>query len=54
MRQKIYNLLMVTHRGLLENTYQQVFFSDSGMTAVKTFDDYLTDFYLYLYEAKPK
>lgn len=54
MRKKIYNLLMVTHRGLLENTYQQVFFSDSGLSAVKTFDDYLTDFYLYLYEAKPK
>lgn len=54
MKQKIYNLLMVTHRGLLENTYQQVFFSDSGPSAVKTFDDYLTDFYLYLYEAKPK
>ena len=54
MKQKIYNMLMVTHRGLLENTYQQVFFSDSGLLAVKTFDDYLTDFYLYLYEAKPK
>lgn len=54
MKQKIYNLLMVTHRGLLENTYKQVFFSDSGLSAVKTFDDYLTDFYLYLYEAKPK
>ena len=54
MKQKIYNLLMVTHRGLLENTYQQVFFSDSGLSAVKTFDDCLTDFYLYLYEAKPK
>ena len=54
MKQKIYNLLMVTHRGLLENTYQQVFFSDSGLSSVKTFDDYLTDFYLYLYEAKPK
>lgn len=54
MKQKIYNLLMITHRGLLENTYQQVFFSDSGLLAVKTFDDYLTDFYLYLYEAKPK
>ena len=54
MKQKIYNLLMVTHRGLLENTYQQVFFSDSGLSAVKTFDDYLTDFYLYLYEEKPK
>lgn len=54
MKQKIYNLLMVTHRGLLENTYQQAFFSDSGLSAVKTFDDYLTDFYLYLYEAKPK
>lgn len=54
MKQKIYNLLMVTHRGLLENTYQQVFFSDSGLSAVKTFDDCLTDFYLYLYETKPK
>lgn len=54
MKQKIYNLLMVTHRGLLEKTYQQVFFGDSGLSAVKTFDDYLTDFYLYLYEAKPK
>ena len=54
MKQKIYNLLMVTHRGLLENTYQQVFFRDSGLSAVTTFDDYLTDFYLYLYEAKPK
>ena len=54
MKQKIYNLLMVTHRGLLESTYRQVFFSDSGLSAVKTFDDYLTDFYLYLYEAKPK
>ena len=54
MKQKIYNLLMVTHRGLLENTYRQVFFSDSELSAVKTFDDYLTDFYLYLYEAKPK
>ena len=54
MKHKIYNLLMVTHRGLLDNTYQQVFFSDSGLLAVKTFDDYLTDFYLYLYEAKPK
>lgn len=54
MKQKIYNLLMVAHRGLLEKTYQQVFFGDSGLSAVKTFDDYLTDFYLYLYEAKPK
>ena len=54
MKQEIYNLLLATHRGLLENTYQQVFFSDSGLSAVKTFDDYLTDFYLYLYEAKPK
>ncbi|MBQ0081221.1 MAG: hypothetical protein KBS95_06730 [Alistipes sp.] len=53
MKQKIYNLLMITHRGLLENTYQQVFFNDS-IQAVKTFEDYLTDFYLYLYEAKPK
>lgn len=54
MKQRIYNLLMVTHRGLLESCYQQVFFQDSGLPAIKTFDDYLTDFYLYLYEAKPK
>ena len=27
MKQKIYNLLMVTHRGLLENTYQHVGFA---------------------------
>lgn len=54
MKQKICNLLMVTYRGLLENTYRQVFFSDSGLSAVKTFDDCLADFYLYLYEAKPK
>ena len=54
MKQRIYDLLMVTHRGLLENCYQQVFFQDSGLSAIKTFDDYLTDFYLYLHEAKPK
>lgn len=54
MKQRIYNLLMVTHRGLLESCYQQVFFQDTGLPAIKTFDDYLTDFYLYLYEAKPK
>ena len=54
MKQKIYNLLMVTYRGLLESCYRQVFFTDSEIPAVKTFDDYLSDFYLYLYEAKPK
>lgn len=54
MKEKIYNLLMVTYRGLLESCYRQVFFSDSELSAVKTFDDYLTDFYIYLYEAKPK
>lgn len=54
MQQKIYNMLMVTYRNLLNNCYQKVFFSDSEIPAVKTFDDYLTDFYLYLYEAKPK
>ncbi len=45
---------MVKHRGLLENCYKQVFFLDSEFPAIKTFDDYLSDFYLYLYEAKPK
>lgn len=54
MREKIYNLLMVTHRGLLENCYRQVFSGDGGLQAAKTFEDYLDDFYLYLYEAKPK
>lgn len=54
MKQRIYNLLMVTYRGLLKNCYQQVFFQDFGLSAIKTFDDYLSDFYLYLYEAKPK
>lgn len=54
MKQKIYNLLMVTYRSLLESCYQQVFYQDSGLSAIKTFDDYLSDFYLYLYEAKPK
>lgn len=54
MKQKIYNLLMVNYRGLLESCYRQVFFTDSTEPAVKTFDDYLSDFYLYLYEAKPK
>lgn len=54
MQQKIYSLLMVTHRDMLEKCYRQVFFSDTEIPAVKTFDDYLTDFYLYLYEGKPK
>lgn len=54
MKQKIYNLLMVNYRGLLESCYRQVFFTDSTEPAVKTFDDYLSDFYLYLYDAKPK
>ena len=54
MKQRIYDMLMVTYRGLLKNCYQQVFFQDSGLSAIKTFDDYLSDFYLYLYEAKPK
>lgn len=54
MKQRIYDLLMVTHRELLKNCYQQVFFHDSELSAIKTFDDYLSDFYLYLYEAKPK
>ena len=45
---------MVNYRGLLESCYRQVFFTDSTEPAVKTFDDYLSDFYLYLYEAKPK
>lgn len=54
MQQKIYNMLMVNYRSSLENCFKKVFFSDSEIPAVKTFDDYLTDFYLYLYEGKPK
>lgn len=54
MKQKIYHLLMVTYRGLLENTFRQTFYKDSGNSAAKTFEDFLTDFYLYLYETKPK
>ncbi len=54
MKQKIYELLMKTHRGLLAKTYQQVFYNDCGLSAIKTFEDYLADFYIYLYEAKPK
>lgn len=54
MKQKLYNLLMVEHRALLDACYRQVFFQDSATSAIKTFDDYLSDFYLYLLKAKPK
>lgn len=54
MKEKIYNLLMVEYRALLEKCYRSVFYADSDMPAVKSFEDYLNDFYLYLYEAKPK
>ena len=54
MKQKLYQLLMVEHRAMLEGCYRQVFFADGGTPPIKTFDDYLSDFYLYLLEAKPK
>jgi len=45
---------MVEHRALLDACYRQVFFADGETAPIKTFDDCLTDFYLYLLEAKPK
>lgn len=54
MKQRIYKLLMVEHRALLDACYRQVFFQDSTTSAIKTFEDFLSDFYLYLLEAKPK
>ena len=54
MKEKIYNLLMVEYRGVLESCYRSVFYADSALSAIKTFEDYLNDFYLYLYDAKPK
>lgn len=54
MKQKIYKLLMVEHRAILDACYRQVFFQDSQTPAIKTFEDCLSDFYLYLLEAKPK
>jgi len=54
MKQKIHRLLMVEHRTILETCYQQVFFKDSQTPPIKTFEDCLSDFYIYLLEAKPK
>lgn len=54
MKHKIYNLLMIEHRAILDACYRQVFFQDSQTPAIKTFEDCLSDFYLYLLEAKPK
>jgi len=53
MKQRLYTLLMVEHRAMLDDCYQQVFFED-GTATIKTFEDCLTDFYLYLLDAKPK
>ncbi|MDO4191101.1 MAG: hypothetical protein Q4D14_05400 [Bacteroidales bacterium] len=53
MKQRIYKLLMVQHRQLLQSVYRSVY--DNLQNApVKTFEDSLTDFYLYLLEAKPR
>lgn len=54
MKQRLYKLLMVEHRALLDACYRQVFFTDGATAPIKTFDDCLSDFYLYLLEAKPK
>ena len=54
MKQRLYKLLMVEHRSLLDACYRQVFFADGATMPIKTFDDCLSDFYLYLLEAKPK
>ena len=45
---------MVEYRALLDTCYRQVFFADGATAPIKTFDDCLSDFYLYLLEAKPK
>lgn len=45
---------MVEHRALLDACYRQVFFQDFQTQAIKTFEDCLMDFYIYLIEAKPK
>ena len=45
---------MIEYRGVLESCYRNLFYSDSDFWAIKTFEDYLNDFYLYLYEAKSK
>jgi len=39
---------------MLDACYRQVFFADANVVPIKTFDDCLADFYLYLLEAKPK
>jgi len=54
MKLRLYKLLMVEHRALLDACYRGVFFADGATVPIKTFDDCLTDFYLYLLEAKPK
>lgn len=54
MKQRLYKLLMLEHRAMLDACYRRVFFSDGSVVPIKTFDDCLTDFYLYLIEAKPK
>lgn len=54
MKEKIYNLLWVENKALLENCFHQVIFDDAGGRNVKTFEDFLGDFYLYLLKAKPK
>lgn len=54
MKQQLYRLLMVEHRDKLEACYRRVFGTNAPVRVVKTLDDCLSDFYLYLLTAKPK
>ncbi len=51
----LYYLLIVTLREDLQHTFSQVFFVDGQFTnSYKTFEDYLSDFYMYLYLSHPQ
>ena len=54
MKEKLYKLLMVDYRAMLDSCYHSVIFADEENRCVKTFEDFLDDFYLYLLKAKPK
>ncbi len=51
----LYYLLTVALRSDLQNAFNQVFFVDGRFAeSYKTFEDYLSDFYMYLYLGHPK
>ncbi len=51
----LYYLLTVTLRNDLKNAFNQVFFFDGEYAeSYKTFEDYLSDFYMYLYLGHPQ